>query len=95
MILLLILGTLWDLFFIKKLENQSLGTTRGGHEKRVRKNMIFEWLEPRKASPRRGESMILMFCPSPEKSSILDVFWYLLLELLGTSIVERIVFRGA
>ena len=59
------------------------------------KHMIFEWLEPRKVSPRRGESMILMFYPSPEKPSILGLFWYLLLELLGSPIVENVVFKGA
>ena len=59
------------------------------------KNMIFEWLEPWKMSPRAGGSMILMFCPTPEKGSILGLFWYLLLELLGSPIVENMVFRGA
>ena len=67
MILLLIMDTLWDLFFNKKLEKQSLGTTRSGHEKKVRKDMIFQWLEPRKMSPRESGSMNLMFCPTPER----------------------------
>ena len=40
-VFLLILNTLWDLFFIKWLEKQSLGTTRSGHEKRVRKTYDF------------------------------------------------------
>ena len=57
--------------------------------------MIFEWLESRKVSPRAGESMILRFCPTPGKSSILQVFWYLLLELLGSPTVENIVLKGA
>ena len=56
--------------------------------------MIFAWLEPCKMSPRAGGSMILRFWASPEKSSILGWFWYLLLELLGSAILENIVFRG-
>ena len=55
--------------------------------------MIFERLEPRKVNPCAGESMISMFCPTPGKCSILEVFWYLLLELLGSPIVENMVFR--
>ena len=57
--------------------------------------MIFEWLESRKVSPRAGGSMILRFCPTPENGSILEVFWYLLLELLGSPILEKMLFRGA
>ena len=59
------------------------------------KDMIFEWLEPQKVSPRAGGSMILRFCPTPGKSSILEVFWYLLLKLLVSPMVENMVFRGA
>ena len=80
---------------MKKLEKHSFGTTRSGHEKKSEKRRIFERLEPRKVSPRAGESMILRFCPTPGKNSILEVFWYLLLELLGSPIVENMVFRGA
>ena len=57
--------------------------------------MIFAWLEPCKMSPRAGESMILRFCPTPGKSSILEVFSYLLLDLLGSPTVENIVLKGA
>ena len=57
--------------------------------------MIFEGLEPWKMNPRAGGSMILMFCPTPGKCSILKEFWYLPLELLGSPIVENMVFRGA
>ena len=57
--------------------------------------MIFEWLESRKVSPRAGGSMILRICASPEKSSILGLFWYLLFELLGSPTVENIVLKGA
>ena len=57
--------------------------------------MIFEWLESRKVSPRAGENMILRFCTSPEKSSILWLFWYFLFELLGCPTVENIVLKGA
>ena len=42
-------------------------------KKQFEKGVIFEWLEPRKVNPRAGESMILMFCPTPEKTSILEV----------------------
>ena len=38
--------------------------------------------------------MILRFCPSPEKSSIWELFWYLLLELLGSPIVENLSCMG-
>ena len=38
-------------------------------KKRSEKSVIFEWLEPRKVSPRASGSMILMFCPTPEKLS--------------------------
>ena len=41
MVFSLILGALWDPFFIKKLEKQSLGATRSGHEKRFRKMYDF------------------------------------------------------
>ena len=57
--------------------------------------MIFQCLEPRKMNPRAGGSMILMVCPTPEKGSISEVFWYLLLELLGSPTVENIVLKGA
>ena len=57
--------------------------------------MIFAWLEPCKMSPRAGGSMILRFWASPEKSSILGLFWYLLFELLGFPTVENIVLKGA
>ena len=43
MVFSLILGALWNPFFIKKLEKQSLGTTRSGHQKRVRKIYDF-WM---------------------------------------------------
>ena len=80
--------------FIKKLRKQRFGTTCDEHEKRVRKNMIFKRLEPQKVNPRAGESMILRFCPSPEKHSILRLFWYLLFELLGSPIVENLSCMG-
>ena len=57
--------------------------------------MIFEKLESRKLSPRAGGSMILRFWASPEKSSILELFWYLLFELLDSPSREKMVFRGA
>ena len=57
--------------------------------------MIFEGLESRKVRPRAGGSMILRFWASPEKSSILGLFWYLLFELLGSPTVENIVLKGA
>ena len=57
--------------------------------------MISEGLESRKVSPRAGESMILRFCPTPGKTFILEVFWYLLLEFLGSPTVENIVLKGA
>ena len=38
---LMIVGTPWDLFFIKSLEKQSFGTTRSGLEKRGRKTYDF------------------------------------------------------
>ena len=46
-------------------------------------------------SPRAGGSMILKFWASPEKSFILELFWYLLLRLLGSPTVENIVLKGA
>ena len=64
-------------------------------KKKSEKRRIFERLEPRKVSPRAGESMILRFCPTPGKYFILEVFWYLLLELLGSPTVENIVLKGA
>ena len=57
--------------------------------------MIFEWLESRKMNPRAGGSMILRFWASPENSTILELFWYLLLRLLGSPTVENIVLKGA
>ena len=57
--------------------------------------MIFEWLESRKVSPRAGGSMILRIWASPEKTSIFGLFWYLLLELLGSPTVKNIVLEGA
>ena len=57
--------------------------------------MIFEQLESRKVSPRAGGSMILRFWASPEKSSILGLFWYLLFELLVSPSREKMLFRGA
>ena len=64
-------------------------------KKRSEKGVIFERLEPRKVIPRAGESMILRFCPTPGKNSILGVFSYLLLDLLGSPTVENIVLEGA
>ena len=57
--------------------------------------MIFECLEPWKMNPRAGGSMILRFCPTPGKGFILEEFWYLLLDLLVSPIVDNKVFRGA
>ena len=59
------------------------------------KHVIFEMLEPRKVSSRRGESMILRFCSTLEKGFILGLFWYLLLELLGSPVIDKRVSRGA
>ena len=81
---------------MQKLEKNIVsGRLEAGMKKGSEKAMIFEWLEPRKVSPRAGGSMILRFCPTPEKTSILKLFWYLLLELLGSPIVENMIFRGA
>ena len=38
-----------------------------GSRKLFEKRPLLEPLKPRKLSPRRGESMILRFCPIPEK----------------------------
>ena len=57
--------------------------------------MIWKRLEPWNMSPRAGESMILRFCPTPGKHSILEMFSYVLLELLESPTVENIVLKGA
>ena len=93
---LLILNTLWNLFFLSNgQKNRGSGRLEAGMKKGSEKCMLFEWLEPRKVSCRAGGSMILTFCPSPENTSILGLFWYLLLELLGFPILENVVFKGA
>ena len=58
---MLISGRLWELFFIKKLKNIVSGGLAAGMEKGFEKGEIFEGLEPRKVSSRRGESTILRF----------------------------------
>ena len=48
---LLIVGTLWDLFFNKRFEKHNFGATRNGHEKRVRKNSDFSMAGTSKNEP--------------------------------------------
>ena len=92
----MILGTLWDLFFYQKARQTDFkDDSKRSSKKGSEKSMIFERLEPRKVSPRAGGSMILRFCPTPGNCSILEVFWYLLFELLGSPILEKMLFRGA
>ena len=55
--------------------------------------MIFEWLEPRKVNARAGESMILRFVQLQKKLHI-GLFWYLLLQLLGSPILENLSCMG-
>ena len=83
------------LFYAKTGKNIVSGRLAAGMKKGSEKSRIFERLEPRKVIPRAGESMILKFCPTPGKSSILEVFSYLLLDLLGSPTVENIVLKGA
>ena len=62
MVVWMILGILWDLFFIKKLEKQSFGTTCGGHEKKVRKTCDFWVAGTSKSEPpcrREHDSEVL------------------------------------
>ena len=78
----------------KLKKNTVSGRLEAGMKKGSDKAMIFEWLESRKVNPRAGGSMILRFCPTPGKCFILKVFWYLLLELLGSPIVDTTIFKG-
>ena len=48
-------------FRSKSWKNKGLARLAAGVEKGSEKGVIFEWLEPRKVSSRRGESMILRF----------------------------------
>ena len=47
------------LFRSKSWKGRGSGGLAAGMEKGSEKGVIFEWLEPRKVSSRRGESMIL------------------------------------
>ena len=51
MVFFMILGILWYLFFLKKLENRVSGRLEADMKKGSAKNVIFERLEPRKMSP--------------------------------------------
>ena len=83
------------LFSSKSQKNRLQGRLEAGIKKGSEKGRIFERLEPRKVTPRAGESMILRFCPTPGKNSILEVFSYLLLDLVGSPTVENMVLKGA
>ena len=85
---------LGSLSYSKNLKNRVSGWLEADIKKESEKHLIFERLEPRKVSPRAGGSMILRFCPTPGKCSILEVFWYLLLQPLGSPILEKMLFKG-
>ena len=93
---LLIWGTLWDFFLINTIRKTEFRDDSRRAWKTCPKNVWFVsgW-NPEKWTPVQAGAWFWGFCPTPEKNSMLEVFWYLLLELLGSSSREKMVFRCA
>ena len=66
---LMILGTLWDLFFYQKARKTEVrDDSKRAWKKSLKKVWFLSGWNHEKWTTRAGGSMILRFCPSPEKN---------------------------